>query len=208
MSKKVKFSKTDAKMKQMIGRKKKISPKRIDTYDLVFREIHELTGLTPTQIIEIAKKEEKPFITEDGLVDIIDINDRRITQIQYEYDAELRNNPKNGRTPSEKTLRLKGSTYRSFLKEFDILLPKPIEYDIPKKQVRDDEIPSWEDVQKAMTLAKSPRDKAAIAFAATTGIRVSDIVGFKIKDFVKACSIYFNPNEEHTIENLLFTLFS
>ena len=203
MSNKVKFSKTDAKMKQMIGRKKKISSKRIDTYDLVFREIHELTGLTPTQIIEIAKKEEKPFITEDGLVDIIDINDRRITQIQYEYDADLRNNPKNGRTPSEKTLRLKGSTYRSFLKEFDIQLPKPIEYDIPKKQVRDDEIPSWEDVQKAMTLAKSPRDKAAIAFAATTGIRVSDIVGFKIKDLIKACSIYFSPSEEHTIENLL-----
>lgn len=60
----------------------------------------------------------------DGLVDIIDINDRRITQIQYEYDAELRNNPKNGKTPSEKTLRLKGSTYKSFLKEFDIQLPK------------------------------------------------------------------------------------
>lgn len=202
MSQPVKYSKTDTKMKQMLGRKKKISQKRIDTYDLVFREIHELTGLTPSQIIEIAKKEEKPFLRDNGLVDIIDINDRRITQIQYDYDAYLKDRD-DGKIPSEKTLQLKLSTYRSFLKEFDILLPKPIEYDIPKKQVRDDEIPTWKDVEKAMTLAKSPRDKAVIAFAATTGIRVSDIVRFTIDKFIEACSIYFKPDEEHTIENLL-----
>lgn len=56
MSKKVKFSKTDAKMKQILSCKKKISSKRINTYYLVFKEIHGLTGLTPSQIIEKAKK--------------------------------------------------------------------------------------------------------------------------------------------------------
>ena len=100
-------------MKQMLGRKKNISPKRINTYDLVFKEIHELTGLTPSQIIEKAKKEEKPYMREDGIVDIIDINDRYITRIQYEYDSYLKEKGINGKPTSENTLKLKVSTYRS-----------------------------------------------------------------------------------------------
>ena len=204
MSDKIKFSETDTKMKQMISRKGNLSESRIRTYDKVFLEIYEeIESITPTELINLAKKEEKPYIGEDGIIDIKDIDDRTITKIQYEYEAKLRSKKVKGRPLSERTLDLKLGTYRSFLKEYDIQLPKPINFNTKKPRVRDSEIPSWTDVQKAMTLAKSPRDKTIIAFAATTGFRVSDILNFKLKDLIEACSIYFKDNEEKTLINLL-----
>ena len=61
MSDKIKFSETDTKMKQMISRKGNLSESRIRTYDKVFLEIYEeIESITPTELINLAKKEEKP----------------------------------------------------------------------------------------------------------------------------------------------------
>ena len=121
MSDKIKFSETDTKMKQMISRKGNLSESRIRTYDKVFLEIYEeIESITPTELINLAKKEEKPYIGEDGIIDIKDIEDRTITKIQYEYEAKLRSKKVKGRPLSERTLDLKLGTYRSFLKEYDI----------------------------------------------------------------------------------------
>ena len=202
-SKKIKFSETDEKLKQMILRRGGLSEKRIKTYNQVFWEIYELTNLTPKEIIDIAKDEEKPFITPNGGFDILDINDRKITKIQYKYLNFLQEKRIKERPLAERTKQLKMEAFRSFLKEFEIQLPKPIRFKVSKKRVRDDEIPTWNDVQKAMTMAKSPRDKGIISLAATSGLRVSDIVSLRIIDLIDSCGIYFEDDEDKTLKNLL-----
>lgn len=101
------------------------------------------------------------------------------------------------------TILLKITIYRAFLNSYRIELPNKPKIKVPKIRPRDEDIPSWEDVNDALPNCKSPRDKAIVAFAVTTGLRVSDIVSRKISDFIDACDIYFDEDEEHTLENLL-----
>lgn len=197
----LKFSQTDAKLIKVI-RDKDLSDSRIREYDIAFKEIYDLTGYTPTKIIEIGKKEQKPF-NNNGIFDIIDIDDREVTKIQDQYYEHLRNKKINGRPLMDRTIKTKLSVYRAFLKANKIEMPDPIKLKIPKVRLRDKDIPTWNDVNNALNLCKSPRDSAIIAFAVSTGLRISDILNLKLKNIVESCSIYFDETEEKSLVNLL-----
>ena len=197
----IKFSETDPKLKNLI-QKKDLSYSRIRDYDVAFREIYDLTGYTPTRIIEIAKQEQKPSIN-NGIVEFIDIDDRQISKIQDQLYEYLKKKKINGRPVMKRTMLTKFSAYRAFLKFYKIELPEKIKITIPKQRLRDKDIPTWNDVKDAINLCKSPRDSSIIAFAVTTGLRISDIVNLKLEDLIEACEIYFDENEEKTIDTLL-----
>lgn len=193
----IKFSEKDPKLSLMIKRRG-LSKFAIKNYNTVFNEIYELFNLTPSELIAIAKHEEKPFKTDDGAWDIKELDDRSVTKIQFEYKSFLDN-----KNLSNRTIKLKLDTFRALLGEYNIEKPKNIKIDIPKDRIREKDIVSWADVEKAMDICKGIRDKSIISLMATSGLRGIDIVSMDVKTIVDACSIYFDENEEHTIENLL-----
>lgn len=193
----IKFSEEDPKLSLMIKRRG-LSNFAIKNYNTVFNEIYELFNLTPSELITIAKYEEKPFMTDGGAWDIKELDDRSVTKIQFEYKSFLDN-----KNLSNRTIKLKLDTFRALLGEYNIEKPKNIKIEIPKDRIREKDIVSWRDVEKAMDICKGIRDKSIIILMATSGLRGVDIVSMDIKTLVDSCSIYFDENEEHTIENLL-----
>ena len=193
----IKFSEKDPKLSLMIKRRG-LSNFAIKNYNTVFNEIYELFNLTPSELVSLAKYEEKPFKTEDGAWDITELDDRSVTKIQFEYKSFLDN-----KNLSNRTIKLKLDTFRALLGEYGIEKPKNIKIDIPNDRIRERDIVSWSDVEKAMNICKGIRDKSIISLMATSGLRGIDVVSMNIKTIVDACSIYFDETEEHTIENLL-----
>ena len=59
MSTKTNFSDTDAKLSMMLERRN-LTKGAIKNYNTVFREIHELFEVTPSEIVRIGKREQKP----------------------------------------------------------------------------------------------------------------------------------------------------
>ncbi|WP_405297879.1 tyrosine-type recombinase/integrase [Methanobrevibacter sp.] len=193
-----KFSECDEKLMLLISRRS-LSKGAIKNYDSVFNEIFELFGVTPSKLVEIGKREQKPFVNiETGQSDILDLEDRSVTKFQFEYYNYLKN-----KNLAETTIKLKLDTFKALLAEFDIVKPKAIRISIKKDRIREDEIVSWSEVETAMSYCKSMRDKAIVSFIVTTGLRRSDVLKLTIADLIKACSIYFNDEEKKTIENLL-----
>ena len=193
----IKFTETDPKLKAMVKRRG-LTKNAKKNYNTVFNEIYEEFGVTPSDIVKIGKKEQKPYMGDDGLVDILDLEDRKVTDYQNRYKDFL-DEKKN----CESTKKLKLDTYRALLGEYDIQKPKSPKIKIKKDRIRESDIISWRDVEKAMDICKGIRDKSILAMLATTGMRGSDLINLKISQLVTGCKIYFDENEEHTIENLL-----
>ena len=197
------FSVNDKKLKMFISNKDELSASRIRFYDLVFDDLYELMKLTPSEIVDKCIEDQKLFL-ENGLPVKKEISDRFVSELQTDYYEWLKKEKNSkGKPLGKRTIQTKISSLRHFLDKYNVELPDAPEIKIKKTRVRDNEIPTWDDVNLAIQYAKSPRDKAIIGFAATTGFRVSDIANLKINHLIRACSIYFEENEEHTLENLL-----
>ena len=183
----------------MLVKRRNLTDGAIKNYNTVFREIYELFGVAPTDIVRIGKREQQPFLDkETGEYDLLELEDRSVTKYQFQYydylvDREL----------SNRTIRLKLNTYRALLGEYDIEKPKNINIVIQTDRIRDEDIVTWREVESALSFCKGIRDKAIISFFATTGLRSSDVRRLKIEDLIKACYIYFEDGEEKTIDNLL-----
>lgn len=198
MTTRTKFTVEDPKLHLMVTRRG-LSKGRIKTYDIVFNEIYTLFGKTPSDIVNIGKREQKPYIDkETGLLDNIELEDRTVTEYQCEYHKYLEE-----RNIAPRTMKLKLDCFRALLGEYDIDKPKPIKLDIKTDRIRDKDIVSWQEIETAMSFCKGIRDKAILSFFVTTGLRSSDIRRLKIADLVQACDIYFDESEEKSLDNLL-----
>jgi len=182
----------DVKLNQMFLRKD-LSETRKHHYIKTLKEMFEITGKTPTELIVEAKEEEQPYLY-NGMPRIRDIDDRKITNYFYEYFEFLL-----GRDILDFTVDFKLKTLRAFYHEHNISLSKPIEINLPVKVIREGDIPNIEDIKLAVDNSKV-RNKAIILLMASSGIRSSDIRNFKISDFTKATKEY--PNSDN-IEDLL-----
>ena len=183
----------------MLVKRRNLTDGAIKNYNTVFREIYELFGVAPTDIVRIGKREQQPFLDkETGEYDLLELEDRSVTKYQFQYYDYLVD-----RGLSNRTIRLKLNTYRALLGEYDIEKPKNINIVIQTDRIRDEDIVTWREVESALSFCKGIRDKAIISFFATTGLRSSDVRRLKIEDLIKACDIYFEDGEEKTIDNLL-----
>ena len=88
------------------------------------------------------------------------------------------------------------NSYRSFLREYYIDLPRPIKYHTKSIRLRTSDILTWVDVKNSLNYCKNYREKAIISLIATSGIRESDVVRFTIKDFLDATTIYHNGKQK------------
>ncbi|WP_295594916.1 tyrosine-type recombinase/integrase [uncultured Methanobrevibacter sp.] len=179
------FSKNDVRLNKLVTRRN-LSKSAIKNYNTVFDEIYYLFHVSPSDIVRIAKREQKPFKdNETGEYDIIELEDRTITDYQFRYYNYLKE-----KNLSNKTIKLKLDTFRALFKEYNIEKPNPQKIDIQTIRIRDEDIVSWREVETAMSFCKSIRDKAIISFLVTTGLRKSDLIELKIKDLICACSIF------------------
>ena len=197
----INFCETDKKLKKRV-KQRNLSDSRKRTTNIVFNEIYDKFGYTPSDLLKRAQEDEEQYIV-DNVIKQKPLDDRLVSELQDDYLEFLENKTYRGRKLLPNTILLKITIYRAFLTFYNIELPDKPKIKVPKSRPTDDDIPSWEDVNDVLPNCKSPRDKAIIAFAVTTGLRVSDIVSRKISDFIDACNIYFDEDEEHTLENLL-----
>ncbi|WP_409199616.1 hypothetical protein [Methanobrevibacter sp. DSM 116169] len=85
----VKISNYDIKLNHFIKRRN-INKKTISHYNLVFTEIFKLFNKIPSELIDEFKHEQKPYITNDGFIEVMDMNDRKINKYQFIYDDYLK----------------------------------------------------------------------------------------------------------------------
>ncbi|MDR0912641.1 MAG: hypothetical protein LBM96_08610 [Methanobrevibacter sp.] len=73
----MKFAETDVKLMQLIQRRG-LGKASIRKYNVVFREVYELVGRTPSQLIAEAKKEEQQFNNEEGIPQVLGLSERKV----------------------------------------------------------------------------------------------------------------------------------
>ena len=184
----------DKKLEQLFIRRN-LSPSRKETYYRVFQTIHELTGYTPTQLLEIAKEEQQPRI-QDNMIIFKDLEDRTITEIQYDYYFYLQQ-----KQLRPITIKTEIGAYRSFLREYNIQLPKPIQIQVQPPLYEEGDLPQKKHILQAINSTNSKRNKAIIYFMSSTGIRSIDTRQLTIQDFIDGCKYYFNK-ETVTLEDI------
>ena len=197
----------DMKLRQMNTRKN-LSENRKETYIRVLGRVHTLTGLTPTELIDLAKQEQKPRIINNQ-IDYKEIEDRTITNIQYELYEYLQE-----QGIANLTIKTELATYRAFLNEYNIQLPKNIDIQANAPLYETGDLPNKKDILRAINSTNNKRNKALIYFLSSTGMRPIDARNLKIKDLLKGCSYYigenatlqdlYNTNYEHIIPSFYF----
>ena len=185
----------DLKLQQMYIRKN-LSENRKTQYNRVFQRIQTIAGYTPTQLLNLAREEQKPRMA-DGQIEFKEIEDRTITQVQYQLYNHL---VQNGLKLS--TIKSELGIYRAFLREYNIQLPKNINIRLNQPLYEEGDLPQKQHILQAIQSTSNKRNKALFYFMSSSGIRPVDVRNLKIKDWIKACN-YYTENDDITIQELL-----
>lgn len=172
---------TDKKLENMLARKN-VSKSTRNNYDVAFKYAEEIIGHTPTEMLKIARREEKPYLNDDGQPDFIPLDERSLslweTQL-YQYLLQ--------KGLQASTIRIRLIVFRGFFSYYNVRLPKMVQIHVPKKLILHGDIPTIEDIRKAVTRTPSLRDKSIILSSATSGLRSIDLRNMKVGTFIKAC---------------------
>lgn len=185
--------KNDKKLRQMYIRKN-LTENRIKIYERVFSKIYNLTNMTPTEILNIAKEEQKPKIVNNQ-IEFKELEDRTITTIQYDLYLKLKEDGL-----KNETIKSEIACYRAFLNEYNIQLPKNIQIKFNRPLYETGDLPRKEDILKAINSTNNKRNKALIYFMSSSGIRPIDVRNMRIKDFLESCKYYIG--EDASLEDL------
>lgn len=191
--KNIKFSEFDPKLMQLIKRRQ-VSPERTKQYNIVFKEIYNLLSLTPSELLKEARKEQQPFLDDDKIHRILEIDERNLNSYHFIYDKYL-----SDKANAESTKEMKLTPFRCFFNEFHIQLPRPMNYDTRPNRIRLNDIPTGANVKNGLECCDFERKRAIVSLIATSGIRESEVANFTIQDFLDATLIYHNV----TLEDLL-----
>ena len=75
----------------MMVKRRTLTKNAIKNYNTVFNEIYKLFGVTPSDIVRIGKREQKPYVDkETGAYDLLDLEDRTVTIYQFKYHDYLK----------------------------------------------------------------------------------------------------------------------
>ncbi|MDZ4172233.1 MAG: hypothetical protein U1C19_08690, partial [Methanobacteriaceae archaeon] len=170
--------------------RKNLSISRQKIYRTVLSKIYELTSLTPSELINEAKNEEKPYIENNQAV-FLDIDDRKVKKYLYQYYAHLKN-----QDICDATIDSYLKTLRSFYNEYEIQLPKNIQIETITELIQEDEIITKEKIRLALETTNNFRNKAIILLMTSSGIRSGDIRNFTVSDFLNATKDYHEGSIE------------
>lgn len=180
----------DPKVQYLLNRRN-LSESRIRTYRITLNEIYELIGLTPSELIQEARNQQKPDWEKHIF---LEMEDRNITNYFFKYYNYLKS-----KQNSDGTINAKLIALRAFYKEYNVELPKPIIIKEIKSRARKKDFPSLEDVKKSLDVVESLKYKALILFIFTSGLRIGDVAKLSIQDFLDATKEY----HDGTLEDLL-----
>lgn len=183
----------DKKLNQMYIRKS-LTDNRIKIYQRVFSKIYGIAGLTPSEILAIAKEEQKPKII-DNQIEFKELEDRTITEIQYDFYMKLKaDGLKN------ETIKSELAVYRAFLNEYNIQLPKSINIKFNRPLYEAGDLPNKKDILRAINSTSNKRNKALIYFMSSSGIRPIDVRNMRVANFLDSCKYYLG--EGASLEDL------
>lgn len=185
------FCETDKLLHQRV---KYLSNSSKTTYDIVFDEIYDLTGKTPTEMVKIGLKEQDPYAEENGEKTFKYLPFRTITNIHEEYDEYLSH--KYVSNNSKKTYLL---IFRALFNKYRIELPDMPKLNIKKPRTRTRDLPLDDDLALALELSSSPFEQLLFLTPRVTGFRLSDIAEFTYGLVLEATKLYHNG----TLEDLL-----
>jgi integrase len=174
--------------------KKNLSQSRRRMYLSNFKEMYDLTGLNPSELIAEAKEEQKPSLDQSNQIIFKDVDDRKVTEYLYKLYARMEE-----KKLKPSTMKTKMGVIRSFYKSFRIILPDNIQINIPYQLIREGDIPNLEDIKKGVEQAKYLKYKAIILLIATSGIRSGDVRHLTVGNFLNATKEYHNG----TLDDLL-----
>lgn len=183
----------DPKLNRMFTQKN-LSQSRRRMYLYNFKEMYDLTGLTPSELIAEAKEEQKPSLDTSNQIIFKDVEDRKVTEYLYKLYARMEE-----KKLKPSTIKTKMGVVRSFYKSFRIILPDNIQINIPLQLIREGDIPNLEDIKKGVEQAKYLKYKAIILLISTSGIRSGDVRHLTIGDFLNATKEYHHG----TLDDLL-----
>lgn len=133
---------------------------------------HAGDGLTPTELIQEARSEERQGIY---------IEDRKIHKRFIRFKAWLLT-----ANWDESTKKIALSNIKTFYKTLHINEVPPTTIKVPrKKQIKITHLPSQEDVKKAV-LAANVKYQSILLLMASSGLMQSDIIQFKVTDFIES----------------------
>lgn len=168
-------------LQEIIKRK----PSQKDSYQKMAKDVYSLSGLTPSELVEIARKEQNLILKEDdGTYHNLDMEDRTITRVQKQYYEFLKNK---GLMPTTQKMYI--VCFRALFPS-TIQLPESPRIHIPRKRIRKRDIPTYEDVQAAMDTAQKTSEKLLILTPAVSGLRISDFIDLTFQDLIDGSSMY------------------
>ena len=172
----------DPKVANFIFKKQTLKRKTKLTYYHALSTFSECVEKPITQIVNELKIEQRSRIVGDIIIDF-NPNEGTLNNYMIKYIKYLQNKNRRGSTIDTLVKRL-----RTFFTFYNIKLPKPISIDNTPQ--------NWHLLTKSMIKTAiddgNPLEKALYSFMASTGIRISDVLNFKVQDFMSATKQYHN----------------
>jgi len=153
-----------------------LEPGSIKSYIVRLKDYCNFTRMSPTELIEEAKKEQ---------IDRVWPSDRKIRRRlnTYTRDMEQRLEPS---TVKKAVSLLKGFYHEFNIETFSIKTRKPISSDY-------EDLPTMDEIKQAVRNAKT-RDKALILLHLSSGLSANEVLNLKYADFLKAID---TPGDTH-----------
>lgn len=150
-----------------------LKPESIRSYKRKFVIYCQVTGLTPSQLIEEAENEEDTV--------------RRIRKRKVKKHLQDLQDHLIGKNYSPKKIVDTITTIRGFYKHFEIQIPKR-NYSYNSPDLKEEEVPTKEEIKLAMENS-SLRHSVLIIFMCTSGITLVDVLKLTIKDYLDSLNI-------------------
>ena len=150
-----------------------LKPESIRSYKRKFVIYCQVTGLSPSQLIEEAEYEED---------NVRRIRKRKVKKHQQDLQDHLI-----GKNYSPKKIVDTITTIRGFYKHFEIQIPKR-NYSYNSPDLKEEDVPTKEDIKLAMENS-SLRHSVLIIFMCTSGITLVDVLNLTIKDYLDSLNI-------------------
>lgn len=155
---------------------KLLKPSTIENYSYHMQRYCNSTGMTPTQLLEEAENEEEERIPLRKSKLKEHLKNFELFLIVKDY--------------SKKHQESAMGSIRNFYSWHDIQLPRPRPNRTKKTHETIDDIPSREDIKKAVTQCNL-KYKAIILLMASSGMGSAEVRSLKVQDFLDSLSEYF-----------------
>ena len=176
---------TDKSFRKYV-QKKNISQRTLDSYMYAIQYFCNANNKTLDEIITETLEEQYPYIDEQGRIIEYNPNYANIDNYLQETINYLRK-----RGNSNNSIQSVMTRIRVVLSGLDIKLPDKTEM---PNDTRDWYALSKDDIRYVNSIS-TLHHQALFTFISHTGIRTADIIGFKIKDFMKATYDYHGCDE-------------